>query len=32
MNGKKNPETFGRKWGYLFMIFAVVFSVGVSAP
>ena len=31
MKGKKNPETFGRKWRYLFMIFALVFSVGVSA-
>lgn len=31
MKGKKNPETFGRKWRYLFMILALVFSVGVSA-
>lgn len=31
MKGKKNPETFGRKWRYLFMIFTLVFSVGVSA-
>ena len=31
MKGKKNPETFGGKWRYLFMILALVFSVGVSA-
>lgn len=31
MKGKKNPEAFGRKWRYLFMMLALVFSVGVSA-
>ena len=31
MKNKKNPETFGSRWRYVWVLFALVFSVSVAA-
>ena len=31
MKNKKNPETFGSRWRYVWVLFALVFSVNVAA-